>query len=316
MKSTMSTNNNEIKGLVFNIQGYSIHDGPGIRTTVFMKGCPLRCKWCANPESINAVPEILYNREKCIKCYCCVKACPHGAVSIPEEGEHIHINREICVDCEKHLCTKKCYQEALKTAGMVMTLEDLFKDIEKDLLFYRTSGGGVTLSGGEPSNQYKFASEFFKRCKEKGIHTVLDTTGFAPWERLQEILKFTDLVLYDIKHMDSDVHKKLTGVGNEKILENLKRIFSSTSIPATIRVPVIPGLNNSKENFHAIATFIKNLGAKEVNILPYHRMGTEKYAKLGKKHLLAEDIQSPEKKEMEDIKEVFESYGLNTTVGG
>ena len=315
-ETVVPTSDTDNKGLVYNIQGYSIHDGPGIRTTVFMKGCPLNCKWCANPESINDFPEILYNKEKCVKCYRCVEICPHGAVTFPGKGEFISIDREICKDCLEHTCVKECYQGALEIAGSYMTTEELLKEVGKDLIFYRNSGGGVTLSGGDPTAQPEFALQIFKGCKKKGIHTALDTCGYVPWEILKDILEYTDLLLYDIKHMDPDIHTDMTGVSNELILQNLEAVFSAAKVPTNIRVPVIPGYNNSKENIKATARFVKELGANKVNILPYHRLGMGKYARLGRKYPLEENIQPPGNTEMEEIKNIIETYGLGCSIGG
>ena len=312
----MLTSDTNIEGLIYNIQGYSIHDGPGIRTTVFMKGCPLRCKWCANPESMTHFPEILHFKGKCVKCYRCIEMCPYGAISIPKEGEFISINREACVDCKEYLCAKGCYQGALEIAGNYITAEELLKEVKKDSLFYRNSGGGVTLSGGEPLSQYGFTLQFLKGCREKGIHTTLDTSGYAPWETLREILDSTDLVFYDIKHMNPAVHKELTGVSNEQILKNLEASLNLDKVPIIIRIPVIPGHNDSKENAEATARFVKELGAKEVNLLPYHRLATGKYTGLGRKYPLGEDILPPGDAEMEKIKSIYESYNLCCSIGG
>jgi pyruvate formate lyase activating enzyme len=310
---TSDTNN---KGLIFNIQGYSIHDGPGIRTTVFMKGCPLRCKWCANPESMNPFSEVSHTYEKCVKCYRCIEICPYGAISIPKEGEFISINRAVCVDCKEYLCAKGCYQGALEIVGSYITAEELLNEVKKDSLFYRNSGGGVTLSGGSPLSQSGFALQFLKGCREKGIHTTLDTAGYAPWETLREILDYTDLVLYDIKHMNPAVHEELTGVSNEQTLKNLEASLSLNKVSIVIRIPVIPGYNDSKENTEATARFVKELGAKEVNLLPYHRLAISKYARLGREYPLGEDILPPSNAEMEKIKNIYESYNLCCSIGG
>ena len=304
-----------IKGLIFNIQGYSIHDGPGIRTTVFMKGCPLRCKWCSNPESMNYFPEIIYIKGKCVKCYRCVEICPYDAISIPKKGEFIRINRKVCMDCREHLCAKACYQGALEISGNYMTVEELLQEVIKDSLFYRNSGGGVTLSGGEALTQYEFALQFFKGCREKGIHTVLDTSGYAPWKTMRGILNYTDIVYFDIKHMDPAVHKKLTGKSNKHILKNLEETVKLAKVPVIIRIPVIPGHNDSKENMEDTAKFVKKLGVKEVNLLSYHRLGMGKYTGLGRKYPLGEDIVPPSDTEMEKIKSIYESYNLCCSTG-
>lgn len=281
-----------------------------------MKGCPLRCKWCANPESMNPFPEVLHRHERCIKCYRCVEICPYGAISIPKEGGFIRINREVCVDCKEYLCTKECYQGALEIVGSYISVEELLNEVKKDSLFYRNSGGGVTLSGGSPLSQPRFTLQFLKGCREKGIHTTLDTDGYAPWETLREILDYTDLVLYDIKHMNPAVHEELTGVSNEQTLMNLEASFSLNKVPIVIRIPVIPGHNDSIENAEATARFIKEVRAKEVNLLPYHRLAISKYSRLGRNYPLGEDILPPSHAEMEKIKSVYESYDLYCSIGG
>ncbi len=299
-----------MKGLIFNIQRYSIQDGPGIRTTVFMKGCPLKCIWCANPEGQKPVPEILYDKNKCNKCYQCVNACLHGAISIFQDG-FIDINRRICKRCKKYPCIDACEEEALKLVGKFVTIEELMQEVEKDSLFYRNSNGGVTLSGGEPTKQFEFILEFFKRCKEKGIHTILDTCGYTSWGSLKKILEYIDLVLYDIKHIDSEKHKKFTGVSNEIILSNAKALLDN-NIKTIFRIPIIPGYNDEKENIETIARFLKEIGGKEVNLLPYHRLGIKKYEKLGINYSLK--IQSPTKRSLEEIKAIFKEKGLKCLI--
>ncbi|MDY6972980.1 MAG: glycyl-radical enzyme activating protein [Thermodesulfobacteriota bacterium] len=304
-----------IKGLIYNIQGYSIHDGPGIRTTVFMKGCPLKCKWCSNPESTNAFPEILHIQGKCVKCYRCAETCTYGAISIPRKGEFIRINRAVCSECQEHLCAKGCFQGALEIAGRYITQDELLQEVLKDSLFYRNSGGGVTLSGGEALYQHEFAFQFLKKCGEKGIHTVLDTSGQAPWEIIRDILNYTDIVFFDVKHMDPAVHKRLTGVSNEQILKNLEATALLAIVPIIIRIPVIPGHNDSKKNMEDTARFIRKLGIKEVNLLPYHRLGMSKYKGLGRKYPLGEDIIPPNDTDMERIRGIFVSYNLRCSMG-
>lgn len=304
-----------MKALIFNIQGYSIHDGPGIRTTVFFKGCPLNCIWCANPESINNFPEVLFTESKCVKCYHCKEICPHSAITIPEERGYIHINREICINCKEYVCAKECYQRAIEIAGYDITCDNLLKEVEKDSLFYTNSGGGITLSGGEPLYQYEFTLQFLQNIKGKGFHITLDTSGFISWEKFRPILEFTDLILYDLKHIDPTVHKKLTGVSNEQILMNLEKILTLTNVPVIIRYPVIPGYNDSKENVDAMINFVKALEIKEVNLLPYHRLGKSKYERLGKKSSFIDEIQSPSTSQLEEMKKYVESFHIRCLIG-
>lgn len=302
----------DLKGLIFNIQRYSVHDGPGARTTVFFKGCPLRCLWCSNPESQKICPEIAYNSSKCIKCYRCVDACPNKAIYVKNKEDFITINRKLCNNCRGYWCIEECYQGALELIGRYITVEDLLKEVKKDSLLYRNSGGGVTLSGGEPTSQPDFILHWIKRCRESGIHTVLDTCGYADWETMKKIIKNVNLVFYDIKHMDPVMHKKLTGVSNSEILKNAK-LISEEQVPIVIRIPLIPGYNDSKENLEKTADFIKKVGVKEVNLLPYHRLGIEKYKKLNKIYKLNE-VLPPTDEYLQNIKEFFNSQGLLCSV--
>jgi glycyl-radical enzyme activating protein family len=309
-------NNISVKGLIFDIQGFAVHDGPGIRTTVFMKGCPLKCKWCANPESQKFVPEIFHTGSRCVNCGRCIEACPECAVSFQENGRNIGINRAACDNCSGHACVSGCYQGAMELAGRYMSVDELMAEVVRDDLFYRNSGGGVTLCGGEPLSQPEFTLQFLKKCKEEGIHTNLDTCGYAPWEAFSKILEYTDMVYYDIKSMDPEVHKELTGVSNELILKNLGLVLKQTNIPVYIRIPVIPRYNDSKENMGATAQFIRQAGAKQVNILPYHRLGVSKYKRLGKEYPLNENVIAPSDAAMKEIKSIFDSYNLCCKVGG
>lgn len=306
--------NSEIKGLIFNIQGFSIQDGPGIRTVVFLKGCPLKCDWCCNPESQTVSRDILHIRTKCVKCYQCIDVCPYRAIEVSKKGEFININHQLCADCKDHPCVKRCYQSALENVGTYMTVQEVMEKIIADEMFYQNSGGGVTLSGGEALMQSEFCTELFKECQDKYVHTAIETCGYAPWERLKGVLDYTDLVLYDIKHMDPNIHKELTGVSNEVILKNLEGILALTRVSTIIRVPVIPGANDSDENIEATARFIKKAGAKEVNIMAYHRLGTGKYAGLGREYPLGMDVIVPTNERMKEIQGIFEAHNLTCTI--
>jgi len=205
---TQSSKKEGLQGTVFDIQRYSIHDGPGIRTTVFVKGCPLRCKWCSNPESQNSYPEVLFSKAKCDGCGKCVEVCPLGAIIL--DGDGIHIDRAKCDRCMK--CLDVCYPHAIRCAGERKSVEEVIEEVSKDELFYRNSGGGVTISGGEPLFQPQFTLALLKECKERQLHTALDTCGFANWKEMEGILDYTDLVLFDIKHLDPEMHLMGTGL--------------------------------------------------------------------------------------------------------
>jgi pyruvate formate lyase activating enzyme len=304
---------NEVKGTVFNIQRYSIHDGPGIRTTVFFKGCPLRCLWCQNPESQTFQPELFYNRERCIGCGRCVPACPEKAIEIFEGRSRT--NRTLCKPCGA--CGEVCPEEARVLMGKRASAEEVFEEVNKDAIFYERSGGGVTLSGGEPLSQPEFAIQILRLCKDAGIHTAIETCGHAPWETVEQVLKYVDLVLYDLKHMDPAEHKKMTGVSNALVIENLKKIYHESHIPLAVRIPVIPGFNDTPENMEATASFIlKELDASvPVHLLPYHRLGESKREQMESSQCSL-GILPPGDEEMERLKGFFGSQGLKATIGG
>ncbi len=253
------------KAIIFDIEKNSFVDGPGIRTTVFFKGCNLKCAWCHNPESQSFEPQMMFYRDKCTGCGKCKSVCA--------SPEH-------CTLCGK--CTLYCPAEARKVCGKEYTVDEVFNEIIKDKAFYENSGGGVTFSGGECMLQIDFLLEILKRCKENGIHTAIDTAGHISWGNFEKVLPFTDLFLYDIKIFDSEKHKKYTGVGNELILDNLKRLFE-IGAKIWIRIPVIPTVNDNKEEMQKIKAFIDNCGvAERVELLPYHKMGENKYGAICK----------------------------------
>jgi len=269
-----------VQGMVFNIQRYSIHDGPGIRTTVFLKSCPLRCFWCQNPESQRFAPEIFRDRAKCTGCGRCFASCPAKATTL-QEGK-IRIDRNACTGCGR--CTAACPNQARRLVGAAMSLEEIMGPILRDRKYYENSGGGVTLSGGEAAAQPQFALALLQKCKEAALHTTLDTCGHAPWPVFEKLVAYTDLVLYDIKHLDAKKHKQATGQENRCILDNARRIARSR--PMRVRVPLIPGFNDSVEEIQEISRFVQEaLGAVPIDLLPYNKMGEGKY------HLL--DRQGP-----------------------
>jgi pyruvate formate lyase activating enzyme len=297
------------RGLIYNIQRYSIHDGPGIRTTVFLKGCPLKCRWCQNPESVRGFPEVGYGETQCARDYACVEACPRNAIKVSGEGRPIRIDRRLCRTCAEHNCINACRVKALRLIGEYVTVDEVIGEVARDRLFYRNSNGGVTLSGGEPLEQPLFALSLLKECKEKGIHTALDTSGYADWEVLKNILDYVDLVLYDVKCFDPQEHLALTGVPNDKILQNLKSIVSETDTPVVARIPVIPGYNDSGENISATCEFLKSIGLEEVNLLPYHKLGVGKYKTVGRRYL-GKEIEVPSEEYLNHLKELVENCGL------
>jgi pyruvate formate lyase activating enzyme len=307
------TNIEDVKGVTFNLQHYSIHDGPGIRTTVFLKGCPLRCLWCQNPESQDLKPVIFLNLERCTGCGTCVEACPESAIRLIDGKSKT--DRRLCKGHGQ--CAEVCPNEARSLMGRYMTAREVFDDVNADAIFYQNSGGGVTLSGGDPVAQPEFSRAILKLCRDAGIHTAIETSGFAKWDILKGILEYTDLVLYDIKHMDSTKHKEYTGVPNEIILENAKKIHEELNLPMLARLPIMPGYNDSPENMEKTARFIANDlgGSSKVHLLPYHRLGETKYERMEEPEK-ATSISPPSEAHMEGLVKIFESAGLTAVVGG
>ncbi|MGQ9648234.1 MAG: glycyl-radical enzyme activating protein [Thermodesulfobacteriota bacterium] len=303
-----------VTGLIWDIKKYAIHDGPGIRTLVFLKGCPLRCLWCCNPESQDLRPEIIWLAENCIRCNRCLDMCPSHAIS-EGAGQKKRIDRNLCDFCG--ICVNRCPNQALNLVGKRMTVDEVLKEVVEDSIFYTRSGGGLTLTGGEPTAQPDFAYELLRQYKvrERGRHTALETCGFVDWPTLSHLLEYTDLVLYDIKHMDSGCHFRLTGVSNELILQNARRIAKSCS-HLVIRLPLIPGINDTEENIRRTASFALKLpGVEEIDLLPYHRLGEPKYGRLGREYPFVGTIAlSPSR--LAEIRSLVESYGLRVNVGG
>lgn len=303
----------KIKGRIFSVQGYSIHDGPGVRTTVFLSGCPLRCKWCQNPESQTLDPALFFFAEKCTGCSACVPACPEHAITV--QNGLSKTDRAICLSCGR--CVKACPSSAREIVGQDKTSGELLDLICRDRIFFESSGGGITLSGGEVLSQPQFSAALLELFKAEGINTAIETCGFGAWSSFAEILKNTDLVLYDFKHMDSECHKQGTGVGNELILENAERVYHTAKKRMAARVPVIPGFNDTQENMEALAKFISNrLGSDvKVHLLPYHRLGESKKERMEQKDTLF-TTEIPSDSELTMLMKPFESAGLTAVIGG
>ena len=288
-----------MKGIVFNIQKMSIHDGPGIRTTVFFKGCPLRCLWCSNPESQRVEKEIAHFQTRCVKCGYCAQVCPKGIIE--KEPPFDIVDRSQCDLCE--VCVLECCTGAKKTVGEEYNAEDLLHEILKDKAFYDSSGGGVTFSGGEPLMQHEFLVDMLKLCRANGVHTAIETTGFSDVGVLLEAAEYLDFIFYDIKHMDDSVHKEVTGVSNEMILRNLGEL-SKVHDNIAVRIPVIPGINDSDDNLRRTADMTASLGIKNLELLPYHNLGEVKYGQIGRKYSLSE-IKTPDEARMASVADML-----------
>lgn len=300
-----------MEGTIVNIQKYSIHDGPGIRTTVFLKGCPLSCWWCHNPESQSTKNEIMFFEQKCTGCGICVKRCPEEAITMREMKPTIDETK--CILCGN--CTDFCYNEAREYVGQKIGAIELFKEIQKDEIFYEESGGGVTFSGGEPLLQVDFLSEVLDICNKKNIHTTLDTSGYTKWENIEKIVNKVDLFLYDLKLIDDEKHKKYIGVSNKLILENLKKL-SSLGKRIFVRMPIIAGINDDNDHIDESIKFIKTLNnIEQVNLIPYHSMGMDKYKRLNMDYKLS-GMEKPADEKMEELKEKFEKEGIKVKIGG
>ena len=298
--------NNSLHSLIFNIQRFSIHDGPGVRTTVFFKGCNLRCLWCHNPEAVQREVEIEFYPERCIACGACVETCPEGA-QILEGDQRIYL-RDVCRLCLR--CTEECFAEGLIVSGREYDVAGIVTEIERDKAYYGHSEGGVTFSGGEPLLQIEFLKAVLEECRKHGIHSAVDTAGNVAWSIFEQIIPVTDLFLYDIKAFDEEMHKKATGAGNRRVLENLRRL-SERGCEIWIRIPVIPGVNDRIEEIQEIADFLAPLeGIRWVELLPFHTLGAEKYPSLGREYPM-KDVKPPSKEKMIELEAIFKARGLS-----
>lgn len=298
------------KAKIFNIQKFSIHDGPGIRTTVFFKGCPLKCMWCHNPESQNVGKDMLYDADKCILCGECMRVCPTGAISIKDNILSTDMTK--CTFCGE--CCIYCIKGAREIAGEEYTVEQVLKEVLKDKVFYEQSGGGVTLSGGEPLIHVDFVLELLKKLKEENINTAIDTSGAVPYETLEKVARFTDLFLYDLKVMDDEKHKKYVGISNKNIIDNLKKL-SKIHNNIFVRLPIIEGINADEDHINQVLKTIKDLNIKKVNLLPYHDIGKHKYKKLGYSYEESK-MSKPTDEKMQSFKKIFQDEGYEIKIGG
>ena len=300
----------EPEGCITEIQKFSVHDGPGIRTLVFLKGCPLNCLWCQNPETKCPDSEMRYDAGKCIGCNVCIEECPQKAISL--KGKKLLTDKKLCNVCGK--CAEKCYAGAREIVGKMYSVSEVFDVVAKDKVFYKNSGGGITLSGGEPLLQWQFSTALLKKCKENNINTAVETCGFAKWENFEKVLKFTDFLLYDIKVIDPGIHKEYTGQSNELIISNLKKA-SKVNSKIIIRFPLIPNVNDDEDNLKATAKLAKKVSAIELHLLPYHEVGISKYKTLDIKYLL-KNTAIPSNEEVNRVKAILEKEGVEVIIGG
>ncbi len=298
-------------GTIFDIKKFSIHDGPGIRTTVFLKGCLMRCRWCHNPESHDRKPELMFRPERCIRCGECLSVCSQGALSL--DGEVISHHRDKCVHCGD--CAQVCHAQALEMIGREVHTEEVMAEIKRDIPFYEQSGGGVTFSGGEPLLQPKFLRSLLKHCRERSIHTAVDTCGFVDWKVMDGIRAYVDLFLYDLKLMDGVLHRKFTDATNTLILKNLQTL-SERGHNIIIRVPIVPQVTDTTENLRQIGAFAAGLPRlSRLDILPYYHIAVEKYRRLDRDYSL-EKARPPAPEKMSQIAKTLGDFGLPVHIGG
>jgi len=295
------------KGYVFKVQRFSVNDGPGIRTVIFMKGCHLRCKWCSSPQTWNILPEVIFLKSKCIKCNSCLKVCPQNAVLLKEGGKKIDYDKCTNINCGK--CVEVCPTKAIKFDGSLRTVKGVMQQVMKDIKYYQKSGGGVTISGGEPTIQAEFIIEVLKQCKEKGIHTALETSGFTDWLKLKDVLEYVDLIHYDIKHMDAKEHLRLTGKSNGLILDNLQKISKDRADSIVIGFPVTPNCNDTQNNINSLIKLLKKTNINKIDVFPFHKLGQHEYEELGLEYKFS-GLEVPSENYLNKIKDFFKQKGI------
>ncbi len=308
--------------LVTEIQRFAVNDGPGFRTNVFLKGCPLKCAWCHNPETIGSKPQIYWKKRLCVQCGACLEVCPNGAIEPPidpalsqaEGSDYYKIDFSKC-DFSMN-CVNACAYGALEIVGCPQTVDEILEEVESDRPFYDNSGGGMTLSGGEPTCHPDFSKQLLAGAKAKGLHTCLDTNGYCSWEVLEELIKYTDIVLFDLKHVDPEKHKEWTGVDNALIKENLARLVEN-GVETWVRIPVVPGFNDSIQDHKAAAEFLASLPGKvaRIDLLAYHNWCQDKYGWLGLDWSLG-GVEATEPSLLEIPQELYQMKGFETTIGG
>ncbi len=296
-------------GLLMDVKRFAVHDGPGVRTTLFLKGCSLRCIWCHNPEGISPRPQTAYYAHKCIGCGECARVCPAGAQRMDASGHRFE--REKCVACGA--CEEACLGEAMKLFGRTVTVDEAESIALEDRAFYDHSGGGVTVSGGEPLLQADFVQALFERLKEQGVHTAVDTCGNVPWTAFEKVLPVADMFLFDVKHIDSDAHRALTGAGSERILDNLRRL-SDANARIEIRMPLVPKANDDADVLERIGALLGSLHIETMRVLPYHSLARSKYAALRLPDTMP-DVPSPDDEQIARAVNILRAHGVNAVPG-
>jgi len=298
-------------GTIFDIQGFSVHDGPGCRTLIFFKGCTLRCRWCSNPESLHQFPEPLYNAGKCLFDNLCIEACKRNAIT-PVDAK-LAFNRELCRHCSSYDCAAACCTGALKIAGYFITTEKLYELIRRDRQYWG-GRGGITLSGGEPFQQPEFTASILQMCYDANIHTAVETCGYVPWPNIERSLEHIDWIFYDLKQMDSEKHFAASGAENTLILENARKLADWFKGRLVFRLPLIPGFNDDVKHIQNVSDFLHSIRKDEINILLVHHLGREKYTLLGLKYYTS-DFTPPGKEVIERIQTVFQSNDIRCYIG-